>query len=127
MTRISSSVALTMMITTLVGATLNGTDAIEQASNIGRKALVAGDFSRAEQAFRQAVNDAEQAGRPVALAVNMANLANVYQAQARYAEADPLYRRALGISEDHAEAGALLMASILNDLGRLEKKRGRLK
>ena len=126
MTRISIAAALTMIITALAGAGVNDTDATEQTSTIGRQALVAGDFSRAEQAFGRAVDDAERAGRPVALAVNLANLANVYQAQARYGEAEPLYRRALTLAEHDAPTGALLTASILNDLGGLEKKRGRL-
>ena len=127
MTRISTSAALTMIITALAGAGVNDTDATEQAAGMGRQALVVGDFSRAEQAFRRAVDDAEQAGRPVALAANVANLANVYQEQARYGEAEPLYCRALRLAEHDAPAGALLTAPILNDLGRLEKKRGRLK
>jgi tetratricopeptide (TPR) repeat protein len=53
------------------------------------------------------------------------NLAEVYREQGKYAEAEPLYRRALEIREQTHEGGHASVASILSNLGQLYTSQGR--
>src|SRR5690349_10621169 len=115
-----STLLLVMTFTPAFSAML-GTKELLEYWSAGRDALRSAEFPQAESAFKRAVAEAEAEGRQDTLAANLANLANVYQAQARYAEAEPLYRRALAISERVSGPGHILTASILNHLGRLQK------
>ena len=61
----------------------------------------------------------------VLVAAQLASLGSVYNAQGRYGEAEPLFRRALAIGEkasgsDHASVG-----SVLNSLGFVAANQGR--
>ena len=63
----------------------------------GQAALHAGRFEAAEALLRQSLLEAEQAERPgTRLAVSLNNLGAALQSRGRQAEAESLYRRALG-------------------------------
>src|SRR5262249_675999 len=70
-------------------------------TSLGMAALGAGKYSLAAPAFAEALSIREKALAPenpsVAAAIN--NLATVYQAQDRPAEAEPLYQRAIALGE----------------------------
>lgn len=68
--------------------------------HFGRRALEEGDFSEAETLLRTAVEKAESVGRPHwRLSTSLNNLAEVYRRQRRFAEAEPLYLRAIEIDQ----------------------------
>ncbi len=53
-----------------------------------------------EKLFLAAVGEAESFGpQDVRVATSLNNLAGLYQAQGKYAEAEPLYKRSLSIKE----------------------------
>ena len=62
---------------------------------------VAGHYRAAEPIARQMLVIAERSfqEKPAVIAVCLNNLANLYRDQGRYAEAEPLYKRALAIRE----------------------------
>ena len=58
------------------------------------------DYAEAEKQLEAALKEAEAFGPDdVRLATSLNNLALLYKAQGRYAEAEPLYKRALAINE----------------------------
>ncbi len=59
------------------------------------------------------------------MATSLNNLAALYHAQGRYAEAEPLYNRALAILEKALGPGHPLVATSLNNLAELYKAQGR--
>ncbi len=66
----------------------------------GSKAFQRGDYPEAERQFEPALKTAEGFGpQDPRLARSLNNLALLYYAQGDYAEAEPLYKRALAISE----------------------------
>src|SRR6516165_10526257 len=77
---------------------------LQQAKNFtaqGNQALEAGDEARAEVLFKQALEakERELGSEHQGIANDLDNLASVYQDQARYADAEPLYKRSLAILE----------------------------
>ncbi len=85
-----------------------------------------GDFRGAAASFATALKEAEAFGESAPrLAVTLNNLAELYRAQGRYAEAEPLHRRSLTIREkalgpDHSDVG-----QSLNNLALLYEAQGR--
>ena len=72
----------------------------EKMMSLGEKALQEGRLARAEKYFLEALSEAENRGASEEhLAASLNNLAGLYQAQGKYAEAEPLYQRSLGIRE----------------------------
>lgn len=66
----------------------------------GEQAYRQGRYAEAEKALRAALNEAERFGpQDPRLAASFNNLAALYRAQGKYAEAEPLYKRALAIRE----------------------------
>ncbi len=64
------------------------------------KAYQQGNYPEAEKQLAAALKEAEGFGpQDPRLAINLDNLAELYRAQGRYAEAEPLYKRALAIFE----------------------------
>ena len=62
----------------------------------GQQSMTQGKFSEAENQFRMALQEAEKLGLSDArLPTSLNNLANCLRQQGRYAEAQPLYTRAL--------------------------------
>ncbi len=66
----------------------------------GDKAYQQGDYAEAERQLGAALKEAEGFGpQDPRLATSLNNLAVLYEARGRYAEAEPLYKRALAIVE----------------------------
>ncbi len=59
------------------------------------------------------------------MATALNNLAEVYRAQGRYAEAGPLYERSLAIREKNRGPDHPNVATVLNNLAALHEARGR--
>ena len=92
----------------------------------GQQAYQQADYAEAEKQFEAALKEAEAFGPDeVRLATSLNELGLVYDAQGRYAEAEPLYQRSMAIWEkalgpDHPDVG-----QSLNYLGLLYFGQGR--
>jgi len=85
-----------------------------------------GDYAEAEKQLAAAIKEAEGLGsQDPRLATSLNGLAGVYRAQGRYAEAEPLYRRALAIREKALGAEHPDVAQSLNNLALLYAAQGR--
>lgn len=97
----------------------------EETLAAGQRALQQRHYGEAERQFRVAVEKAEAFGREDRrIAVSLSQLAEVYAAQRRYLEAEPIYGRALSIyqvvhGEDHPD-----VAAMLNNLGVVHRLHG---
>ena len=86
----------------------------ETYNHAGMKAYQAGRYAEAEKLFTFALKAAEESGvQDQRLATSLNNLALVYKAQAKYDQAEPLYKRSLAIYEkalgpDHPHVTASL-------------------
>src|SRR2546425_452013 len=70
----------------------------EASTRAGEQAYRQGRYSEAERSFQAALKEAEQFGpEDPRVARTLNNLALLYDAQHRYAEAEPLLQRALAI------------------------------
>ena len=72
----------------------------ERYNIAGQQAMGQGKFANAEEQFKLALQEAEQAGPKdpkLPSALNM--LANCYKQQGKFAEAEPLYKRAIEVKE----------------------------
>ncbi len=70
----------------------------------GIEAYQRGGYAEAEKHLAAALKEAEGFGpQDPRLATSLNNLAELYRAQGRYAEAEPLHKRALAIRARHAE------------------------
>ncbi len=98
------------------------TNTWEQQIEAGKKAYSRAQYAEAENRFAAALREAEKFGPEDArLATSLNELGLVYSAQDKYAEAEPLFRRALAIREkalgpDHAD-----VARTLNNLAALHR------
>ena len=98
----------------------HGRAALDQAGQAFRQA---GDWARAGEAHRQALQLAEATFGPgLEVAVAAQNLAVTYKYVGRFDEADELYRRALTLAE--AGGDDALVATICHNLGGLAHARG---
>ncbi len=92
----------------------------------GIEAYQRGDYAEAEKRWSAALKEAEGFGpQDPRLATSLNNLGFLYQAQGRYAEAEPLYQRALAIKEkalgpEHPSVATSLenYAALLRNTGR---------
>ncbi|HSE58604.1 MAG TPA: tetratricopeptide repeat protein, partial [Nitrospiraceae bacterium] len=97
----------------------------EETLAAGQRALEQRNYAEAERQFRAAVEKAEAFGQEDRrVAVSLSQLADVYAAQRRYVEAEPVYGRALAIyqvvhGEDHPD-----VAAMLNNLGVVHRLHG---
>ncbi len=90
------------------------------------KAYQQADYGEAEKLFLAALKEAEKFGeQDPRLATSLNNLALLYQAQGKYAQAEPLYQRALAIREkalgpEHPKVATVLenYAALLHKLNR---------
>src|SRR3972149_3542787 len=95
-------------------------NAWEKATAEGQKALSQGNFSRAEQQFVRAVQEAEKFGpHDLRLADTLGVLADLYRAQAKYDQAEPLYQRRIAILESALGPDRVILASALSTLAGL--------
>ena len=86
----------------------------------GVKAYQQGNYPEAEKQFTAAVKEAEGfEPQDPRLATSLNNLAALYRTKGRYAEAEPLYKRALAIAEKALGPDHPLVATILGNLERL--------
>ncbi len=91
----------------------------------GNKAYQQGNYAEAEKQFAAALEEAEQfAPEDPRLATSLNNLAALY-AQGRYAEVEPLYKRALAISEKALGPEHPGVATSLNNLAGLYHAQGK--
>ncbi len=84
----------------------------EALNAAGTEAYERGDYAEAEKQFGAALEEAEGFGpRDLRLATTLYNLAELYGAQVRHVEAEPLYKQArapsLGAAPTSAVAAAL--------------------
>ena len=84
------------------------------------------EYAEAEKQLEAALKEAEAFGPDaVRLATSLNNLAALYHAQGKYAEAEPLYQRALAIRENALEPEHPDVATSLNNLAELYRAQGK--
>ncbi len=84
----------------------------------GDKAYQQGDYPEAEKQWAAAVKEAEGFGpQDPRLATTLNNLALLYDAQGKYAEAEPLHKRALELNAERAKEEARSGAGATNKDG----------
>ncbi len=71
----------------------------QQYEEAGAEAYDRGDYAEAASAFQFALKEAEDFGEDPRFATTLNHLAMIYDAQGRYDEAEPMYKRALAIQE----------------------------
>ncbi len=92
----------------------------------GVKAYQQGNYPEAEKQWAAAVKEAEGFGpQDPRLAVSLLGLVSVYAAQGRYAESEPLIKRALAILEKALGPGHPDVATSLENYAALLRKTGR--
>ncbi len=92
----------------------------------GIEAYQHGDYAEAEKQFGVALNEAEGFGpQDPRLGTSLNNLAVVYEDLGRYAEAEPLYNRALAIREKALGPDHPRVATSLNNLALLYHAQGK--
>ncbi|MCH6577531.1 MAG: tetratricopeptide repeat protein, partial [Proteobacteria bacterium] len=92
----------------------------------GVQAYQQGNYPEAEKQLVGALKEAEEFGpQDPRLATSLNNLAELYRAQGRYAEAEPLYKRALAIDEKALGPEHPDVATNLNNLAALYDDQGR--
>ena len=100
----------------------------EKLNGAGMEAYERGRYAEAEKLWLAALKEAETfGGEHPRLATSLNNLAELYRAQGRYAQAEPLHQRALAIREKAALGPEL--PQVIEDGGQrgvapLAKKRG---
>ena len=93
------------------------TDSWENRNAAGKVAYEQGDYAEAERHFAAALKIAEAFGaNDPRLGTTLNNLAELYQDQGRYGEAEPLYKRALAIREKALGPEHPDVATSLDDL-----------
>lgn len=86
----------------------------------GRKAYSQGQYMEAQHMYEAALKEVDSpGGKDIDLADNLVWVANCYCAQARYIEAEPLFKRALDIYEQSQSPDQKGLASCLNDFAAL--------
>jgi tetratricopeptide (TPR) repeat protein len=98
----------------------------EMHATSGVKAFQQGDYTEAEKQYTAALRKAEEFGsQDPRLATSLSNLALLYEAQGRYAEAEPLHQRALATRERALGPEHPYVATSLNNLAELYRVQGR--
>lgn len=107
-----------------VAAAAQGTE-WNQKVRTGDRLRDLGQYVQAEAAFQAAADQAELFRAPdPRLATSLNGLASVYQLRGQYAQAEQLYRRAIGIWEQSRGPGDPEVATGLNNLATLQFTRG---
>src|SRR6185295_10997516 len=97
----------------------------EASMTAGRRAADRGDYATAERNYSGAIVKAERFGiEDVRVAQSVSQLAQVYVAQGKFGEAEPLYLRALAIYQSARGTEHMDVAATLNNLGILHKMHG---
>ncbi len=107
-----------------VSAQGGGWEALNAA---GLEAYQRGDYAEAEKQWGAALKAAEEFGsKDPRLATSLNNLAGLYHAQGRDADAEPLYERALEIMEKTLGSAHPNMAILLENMADFYKQIGRM-
>ena len=97
-------------------------------NSAGREAFERGDYAEAEKEFSAALKEAESlAPEDPSVVVTLNNLAFLFRRRGKFAEAEPLYRRALEINEKSLGPENPVLAVTLSNLAELcraQKKYG---
>ena len=95
-------------------------------SRAGLEAYSRGDYAEAEKLLSAAVEEAETFGpADMRLVRVLVNLAGFYRTMGRHAEAEPLYERALTMSEESLGPEHPTVAMVLENYAQLLRKIGR--
>ena len=95
-------------------------------SNAGLEAYSRGDYAEAEQLLSAALEEAEKFGpADRRLARVLINLAGLYRTLGRYAEAEPVYERALAVTEQSFGPEHPTVAMVLENYALLLRLTGR--
>ena len=98
----------------------------ETYTESGISAYERGDYATAERQHTAAVKEAQKfSSQDTRLAISLNNLAQTYVTEARYREAEPLYKRSLTILERAVGSNHSDVAKSLNGLAMLYKTQGR--
>ncbi len=102
-----------------------GPETWESGMAAGRQAMQQKNFVEAERIFTATLVQAESFGRKdPRVALTLTGLAQAHQAQKDYAQAEPLYLRALKIMQEVKGREDPSVAAILNNLGVLNRLHG---
>src|SRR5215470_5523345 len=83
-----------------MGETEAASDIWQNYEDTGNKAYAEGRYAEAEQRFKSALTAADAFGADnPRLATSLNSLGQVYRAQGRHADAEPLLKQALGLRE----------------------------
>ena len=94
--------------------------------NAGRDAFQMGEYEKAERFFSGALTDAQKLGKTdPRLAQSLNDLAMLYHSLGRLTEAEPLYRKAIGIDEKRGDEARMDIAITLENLAELYKTQQR--
>jgi len=97
------------------GVTYAQSDLWQTYTNEGKKAYQRGDYWTAEWLLRSALQEAEKsAAQDLRMAESLNNLALLYVDLGKFAEAEPLFKRAITIDEKTLGAASPGLASDLN-------------
>ncbi len=119
-------VGLVCLAAAAVGYTFLQGSSWETHMAAGAKAYQQGNYPEAEKQFAAAVKEAEQFGpEDPRLTTTFNNLAVLYKAQGRYAEAEPLYKRSLAIREKALGPEHRKLALAFNNLATLYQAQGK--
>jgi tetratricopeptide (TPR) repeat protein len=100
----------------------------ERFNMTGQQAMVQGRWADAERDFKTALVEAEAAGRlDRRLPITLTNLANCYRHQGRYAEAEPLYKRALQVKITQVGPVSYDLIPIMENYAKMLRASGREK
>jgi tetratricopeptide (TPR) repeat protein len=99
----------------------------ERYNVAGQQALSAGKADDAVRHFQLALQEAEKEGliNPK-VATSLINLANTYRQQGKYAEAEPLYQRAIQVKEKSVGPLHKEMVPVLENYAKMLRAAGRV-
>ena len=98
----------------------------EKYNEAARRAYQQADYAEAEKLLKAALKEAENFGeQDPRLATSLGSLAELYGAQGKYTEAEPLYQRALAIAEKALGPEQPTVAAGVGSLAELYRVQGK--
>lgn len=91
----------------------------------GQKAFEGGNYSEAENLYKQALSQAEGLGYAGPLGLSLYSLGKLYHAQAKKSEAESYYKRALEIYDEQVRKNSTVHMSLIKDYAKLLRELGR--
>jgi tetratricopeptide (TPR) repeat protein len=92
----------------------------------GQQAMSSGKAVEAESAFRLALQEAEKIGRDdPKVAQTCINLANCLRQQGKFADAEPLYKRAIAVKERNFHPLHMELVPVLENYAKMLRAAGR--